>query len=43
VEFALHVLAVIWAFSPVSPGRVWLGLLLPAVVWQRHRPGWQEA
>ena len=31
-SFALHVLAVIWAFSPVSPGRVWLGLLLPAAV-----------
>jgi hypothetical protein len=28
----LYVLAVIWAFSPVSPGRVWLGLLLPTVV-----------
>ena len=31
-SFALHVLAVIWAFSPVSHGRVWLGLLLPTVV-----------
>ena len=31
-SFAVYVLAVIWAFSPVSPGRVWLGLLLPAVV-----------
>jgi hypothetical protein len=41
-SFAVYVLAVIWAFSPVSPGRVWLGLLLPGVVWQRHRPGWQE-
>ncbi|KGG85367.1 DUF3649 domain-containing protein [Comamonas thiooxydans] len=29
-SFALHVLAVIWAFSPVSPSRVWLGLLLLA-------------
>jgi hypothetical protein len=42
VEFALHVLAVIWAFSPVSPGRVWLGLLLPAVVLAAPRPGWLE-
>ena len=31
-SFALHVLAVIWAFSPVSHGRVWLGLMLPACV-----------
>lgn len=29
-SFALHVLAVIWAFSPISPGRAWLGLLVPA-------------
>ena len=29
-SFALHVLAVVWAFSPISPGRAWLGLLLPA-------------
>jgi len=29
-SFALHVLAVVWAFSPLSPGRVWLGLLLSA-------------
>lgn len=31
-SFAVHALAVIWAFSPVAPMRVWLGLLLPAVV-----------
>ena len=29
-SFALYALAVVWAFSPVSPGRVWLGLLAPA-------------
>jgi len=28
--FAVHVAAVIWAFSPVALGRVWAGLLLPA-------------
>jgi hypothetical protein len=28
--FAVHVAAVIWAFSPVPLGRVWAGLLLPA-------------
>lgn len=31
-SFPAYLLAVIWAFSPVSPGRVWLGLLLPSVV-----------
>lgn len=31
-SFALHALAVIWAFSPVSVGRVWLGLLVPAAL-----------
>lgn len=31
-SFALYVLAVVWAFSPLSPGRVWLGLLVPAAV-----------
>ncbi|BDB69629.1 DUF3649 domain-containing protein [Comamonas thiooxydans] len=31
-SFSVYVLAVIWAFSPVSPSRVWLGLLLPTVV-----------
>ncbi|MFG0609784.1 DUF3649 domain-containing protein [Delftia sp. WSY_14] len=31
-SFALHALAVIWAFSPVSAGRVWLGLLVPAAL-----------
>ncbi|WP_314972249.1 DUF3649 domain-containing protein [Comamonas testosteroni] len=31
-SFPVYLLAVIWAFSPVSPGRVWLGLLLPSVV-----------
>ncbi len=31
-SFALHVLAVIWSFSPLSLGRVWLGLLVPTVV-----------
>ncbi|MEG0225277.1 MAG: DUF3649 domain-containing protein [Comamonas sp.] len=30
LSFALYVAAVIWAFSPVPPGRVWAGLLLPA-------------
>jgi hypothetical protein len=29
-SFAVHTLAVIWAFSPVSPARVWAGLLVPA-------------
>lgn len=28
--FVVYVGAAIWAFSPVSLGRVWLGLLLPA-------------
>ena len=28
-SFVLHVLAVVWAFSPVAVARVWLGLLLP--------------
>lgn len=27
-SFAAHVAAVIWAFSPVSPSRVWGGLLV---------------
>lgn len=31
-SFVVHTLAVIWAFSPVRPARVWLGLLGPAVV-----------
>lgn len=31
-SFALHTLAVIWAFSPVPVGRVWLGLLVPTAV-----------
>ncbi|CAB5716267.1 Protein of uncharacterised function (DUF3649) [Delftia tsuruhatensis] len=31
-SFVLHLLAVIWAFSPVSVGRVWLGLLVPTAV-----------
>lgn len=31
-SFVVHTLAVIWAFSPVRPSRVWLGLLGPAVV-----------
>src|SRR3989475_5277584 len=29
-SFALHALAVIWAFSPVSAGPGWLGVLGPA-------------
>ena len=32
VSFVVHTLAVIWAFSPVSPTRVWAGLLVPAAV-----------
>lgn len=32
LSFVVHTLAVIWAFSPVSPARVWAGLLVPAVV-----------
>lgn len=31
-SFVVHTLAVIWAFSPVSPVRVWAGLLVPATV-----------
>jgi hypothetical protein len=31
-SFAVHAVAVIWAFSPVALMRVWLWLLLPAVV-----------
>jgi hypothetical protein len=31
-SFAAYAAAVIWAFSPVSLLRVWIGLLLPAVV-----------
>ena len=30
LSFIVHTLAVIWAFSPVSPARVWVGLLVPA-------------
>jgi uncharacterized membrane protein YqjE len=30
-SFAVHALAVVWAFSPVALSRVWAGLLLPAV------------
>jgi len=30
LSFALYVAAVIWAFSPVPLGRVWMGLLLPS-------------
>lgn len=28
-SFVLHTLAVVWAFSPVSVAKVWLGLLVP--------------
>ncbi len=31
-SFVVHTLAVIWAFSPGSPARVWAGLLVPAAV-----------
>lgn len=31
-SFAPYALAVIWAFSPIPPGRVWLGLLAPAAM-----------
>ena len=31
-SFAIHVAAVIWAFSPVSLARVWQGLLIPFVL-----------
>ena len=31
-SFAVHAIAAIWAFSPVALMRVWLWLLLPAVV-----------
>ena len=34
-SFALHALAAVWAFSPVSPvspGKVWLGMALPALL-----------
>jgi hypothetical protein len=31
-SFAAYAAAVIWAFSPVALLRVWIGLLLPAVV-----------
>jgi len=31
-SFAVHAVAVIWAFSPVALMRVWSWLLLPAVV-----------
>lgn len=30
--FVVYVGAVIWAFAPVRPARVWAGLLLPAAV-----------
>ena len=32
LSFVVHTLAVVWAFSPVRPARVWLGLLAPTVV-----------
>lgn len=32
LSFVVHVLAVVWAFSPLRPTRVWLGLLGPALV-----------
>ena len=31
-SFAIHVAAVIWAFSPVSLARVWQGLLITTVL-----------
>ena len=31
-SFAIHVAAVIWAFSPVSLARVWQGFLIPTVL-----------
>jgi len=31
-SFALHALAAVWAFSPASPGKVWLGIALPALL-----------
>lgn len=42
--FVVYVGAVIWAFAPVSPGRVWAGLLLPAAAFMAaaallQRPG----
>lgn len=30
LSFVVHTLAVIWAFSPVTPARIWGGLLVPA-------------
>jgi len=31
-SFALHALAAVWAFAPVSPGKVWLGIALPTLL-----------